>query len=69
MCHTMMQILNHLTYELKKDPASSTLISNLIISNIHDSAKKKKKSNGIINPFAFNTNLYKGSNEATEKLC
>lgn len=31
--------------------------------------KKKKKSNGIINPFAFNTNLYKGSNEATEKLC
>lgn len=42
-CHRIMWILNHHAYESKKDPASSTLISYFIISNICESAKKAMK--------------------------
>lgn len=66
VCHTMMWILNHHAYEPKKDPASSTLISYLIISNIM--IQLKKKSNGT-NLFLLTKICTKDKNEATDKLC
>lgn len=64
-CHIIMWILNHHAYESKKDPASSTLISYFIISNICESAKKSNE----MNLFLFTQICTKEKNKATDKLC